>query len=501
MNGAMRNVELVEDDPTGAGTPTPAEPRTRRRRHVPRWIWFVTAGAVVAAAGTQLGLDAHERAQVDRYAHTPGFVEHLRPPLRTAWSAPGDDQTLWFPLVTVAAVQISGVVDNSNATEVAATNLRDGGRMWRTQISDAPTKPTDAGHTDNVTVPPCVLVQPAHDGEPVSHLMCLTTGDRTYFTNDTNGGQLHRTFGTSADLNLIDLASGQVTSTAHTGPAEALDAIGSKVVLAHTLRDGTADVRLLDTTTGATSWRFRTPSSPPDATDTSVNRSSVWRVADEVIVIDGNGQLNRLALANGTPVAPPQRTDRAQVANARDRAWLSGIPDQGNDLTKTGTLVLGVGRDVTVPGQPLRATADDGTAPGLLFSANAAGFDAYDETTRKPRWHATASIDSDVVVLDHTIYGLDNDGTIWAVDARDGRTKWSTKAAAQGIGPTPLMTDGYHVFTVASDPHAQQEHLVALDKHTGAIAWRATLPPDTAWLTVVDHLLVAQNQPAARLTS
>src|SRR5688500_10464928 len=78
--GAMQPVEL---DETGGPVPAPVPPA--RRRGAWRWVVGVAVVVVAALAGTQVVLDARERATAERLAATPGVVRAVGADVGALW--------------------------------------------------------------------------------------------------------------------------------------------------------------------------------------------------------------------------------------------------------------------------------------------------------------------------------------------------------------------------------------------------------------------------------
>ena len=104
-----------------------------------------------------------------------------------------------------------------------------------------------------------------------------------------------------------------------------------------------------------------------------------------------------------------------------------------------------------------------------LFAASATGLRGYISQTGEERWSVatTERVDSQPVVQDGGVYAVTRAGTVYAVDARTGKSLWAEPARLQAAVQAPIAADNKLVY-VSADPGA----VVALDRATGKPMWR-----------------------------
>jgi outer membrane protein assembly factor BamB len=96
---------------------------------------------------------------------------------------------------------------------------------------------------------------------------------------------------------------------------------------------------------------------------------------------------------------------------------------------------------------------------------------AYDADNGGVAWQRTTGPnESSPLVANGRVYVGDWNGTIWALDARSGRTSWTVRTGAQIKGS--LSFAGGRVFVGGYDGR-----IYAVDARTGKLAWRAAAQP------------------------
>jgi len=129
-------------------------------------------------------------------------------------------------------------------------------------------------------------------------------------------------------------------------------------------------------------------------------------------------------------------------------------------------------------------------ADGLVFTMGRIGKDvrcfAFDIDSGKKRWATTIgttsrNVMSTPTVHDGLVYALDPDGELVCLHAADGKIVWRRSFIAdfggrlmsgRGYGESPLI-DGDRLICT---PGGERAMLVALDRRTGNVIWKASIP-------------------------
>ncbi len=195
-----------------------------------------------------------------------------------------------------------------------------------------------------------------------------------------------------------------------------------------------------------------------------------WQVVAIVLTVLGNAGHTT---ADDWPQWRGPRRDAVSAETGLLQSWPAGGPKVAWKATELGTgyssVVVGRGRLFTMGRQEsdVVVTALD-TATGKRVWTQKIG-----ETSRHPC--STPTLDGD------QLYALDPDGDLVCLQAATGEVVWQTSfvedfagrmMSGRGYGESPLI-DGERVICTPGGPDAA---LVALDKVTGKLVWKATLP-------------------------
>ncbi|GAA3794951.1 outer membrane protein assembly factor BamB family protein [Cellulomonas soli] len=497
--GAMAEIELVEDDdPPRTPDASPADhgPRSSRLRRL-RWI---AAGAVgvlaVGVVGTQLVIDARQRALAARYADVPGVLAPLRPDLTVLWrTAPDEPQTDGFaPRIAVGDVVMRGTASGVGTITLDGVDAATGDPLWAQTVSvPGATASDDPLVSPQISCAATALyrrefggpVTPGPvdvDGTAICVVTTLTLMVETRFDNassnqfsagyttllvvDTVTGEVAERADLPYGTYASPLPDGYVTKVPDVLPDPSWESIDVVPTVASTISRytwGEQDPR----------WSFRTE--PLDLVDNGWlsatedgRRMSVSVGSTAWLVDDRTGAFLDTRGAADTDATGGQRW--ASYGLLPDDATL--VTTSGSDGSSSTTLVTRDGEHVDLDDlSTVQAYPDDGSTAGLLLArvqdpdTGVGALTAIDLGTGEQAWTSKAEVSWSIVVLDGIVYSLAMD-TLWAVDASDGSVLWSTHLQhTEGW----LLTDG-SVAVVSADGR-----LDAYDLGSGAVAWSAAI--------------------------
>lgn len=496
-----------DDDPRAG-----ISPRMRRAR----WIALGTVVLLVLGlVGTQLVVDARERARVARYADVPGVLAPLRPDMQALWTEEPPDTANpygWVQRTAVGRVLITGAPQDDDTVLLTGSDPDTGAPVW----------------SQPLVVPGAAASAPG----TAPYSQCV---DLRLLRGARSGGIA------SADPEARDLAYCTVSSTSISVDLEVEESTYTQ------LQAGFSAVLMLDATTGEVLQRTDLPfdttvsllsdgyvtSTPDVALDPS------WTSAADVLA--GATTLRRYRWGSDEPVwsirsDPFVATNGRYVSASSNGRWAAVTVDaqswlvddadgtvldswsQGDDqwisawtLPEGGALLSAMDLDgsrdtvlVTPDGtrRPLGSSSvlaaypDDGSASGLLLVSegsprdSAGALAAVDARTGEKVWTSKAQAAWSMVVLDGVVYGLTS-GSLWAVDASDGSVLWRTnvKPADQ------LLTDGSVLVTVRG------ARLDAYDRADGSRSWSATVVGDEDGPQLVPLTDGASPSPATGTTT
>ncbi|PVU83337.1 hypothetical protein DDP54_10410 [Cellulomonas sp. WB94] len=477
---AMQQVELSDDSgaaadadtpdagtTTGSGTTTdPAAARRWMRRR--RWAVAVAATVVVGLVGTQVVLDARERARAAHVASIPGVLAPVDASIHTLWSS--SDWSTFSALTGVpfGDVMIGGYLDETGDRTVRAIRPRKGEVVWSTLLSAA--DPAAQAGTSG-TWPSCTLdARP-----PTPQVVCLVSDGAVLGSADGVPTAVAATF---ARLVVLDPVTGEVLAQ-HDEPASSaawVAVLDGVAIVASRSSTGHLVVVGEDPRTGDEQWRFESPlplaPALPNAWSQDPSGFTLGVVADQVAVTASGGEVWVLSSAGDVIDQEPagSRTGLEVL-----RAGLIGVVDYDTS-TPTGRSMRIVGRDasmgIAADQQPITLSVDDGSVPNLLFTSSDR-LVAWDMTTWDIAWASSVAADTTAVLLDGRLYARSSGGHVLALDAATGATLWEVSLG--GLTGNPVYTDGRSILapeTLATGSRT----LVALAPVDGHRVWEAPLP-------------------------
>ncbi|MGV8977919.1 MAG: PQQ-binding-like beta-propeller repeat protein [Cellulomonas sp.] len=495
----MQPVELAEEwtDATGSEAPTdpavdPGHRWTRGRRRAAAVAALVVVGLVTA----QVVIDAREHAHLAHLAEVPGVLRPLDPSVRALWTT-DDDVTLGdlFGAAPVGDLSVGGHIDRVGERTVRAVRALTGEIVWSTVVAVA--DPAAQARGTGVG-PSCSANDPADSPRLV---VCLVT-DAAYVAS-TDGPQtpVPATF---ARLVVIDPSTGEqraqrdvpTTSAGQVGLVDGVVVLAWRSESGHLVASGTEPL------TGDARWQLESPEALAPAPDARLD----WRdasgiylgvVADRVMITATGGELWLLSGA-GTVIHQSPAGSSSQIQVPRpgvltiaDVDTSTGTARSQQVLHRDGT-TTDLGTDL-----PMSFTADDGSAPNLLFTADG-HLHAWDMTTGKLVWTSEPQVGSNAVLLDSRLYVRSASGHLLALDAATGSTLWDRPISDVNDDGT-LLTDG-HWMLAAQAGTTSGLTLVAYDLIDGHRTWDGPLPDSIAFLWVINHQLLGFHQQGDRAT-
>ena len=468
----MLEVELLDDD--GAPAPSPEHRRIPRR-------WIVVAGiaTVITVALTQWVGVARERAAVARLAEVPGVLR------------PVDDTLVVARRVSPAELGVLDA-DTGGVVDVAG----DGSQTitwngWTTELSGADERFADA--EGDVLVGTTCELDSAPGAEPstASHLVCLVTDGGSIVDGGSGFAEVPAT---ARRVVVLSADDGTVLAQWPVDRGDSMALFSGGVVLGSaTPRDITLTAYV--SLTGEQRWSHvdRQPEGFA-LSDSGVRYVSIFRAGELLGYAPSGGSL-QLVGADGTVV-------RRMSDTVGDGSWgwmtdprtgllvMQSVDATGSPLT---TFVAADGdpeSDVTVDGQPLQVTVDDGSVRGLLLTS-ADGVHAWDAGSGASRWTHDVGVVSNALVLRGGVY-LATSREVVALDGRTGRVLWTTGRATD-LEPRGVLTDGQHVLAALG---GATPALVAYDPAGGHEVFRAPYPPGVTEVTAIGRRLVGRDLAA-----
>lgn len=494
-----QDVELVEVEPDGgppavAGQPegVAGRPEGEAGRLAPvrvgwwrRYRWWLASGLVVLVGLTPSVVHAvQDRVHLARLAGVTGIAAPIDGPVHERWSVDATFQALG----EVGGDLIGTVRSGSGVPTVQGIDATTGAVRWSFQVA----VPGTWGGS-------CVLTDGPASGEDKAVLACLVVDEAQLApAGDTSLGPPAK-----VHLATLDPRTGAVLGTVRADPLDAISALGSDVAIAsHQVgpSGGESTVRRWDPRTGDVAWTAHHPDPPGGGgSSTGIQESGgvlLVQDAGEVWEVSASGTELRswsgLSTDAGywlwrTAGGHVLRATYGQVAApAGEAPGSAGFVTDGTevitDLGDSTTFSL-TNQDTTL------ATVDDGSAPDLLL---AAGPDpvAYDLRTGHVIWQVHHRIDT-FVVLDGTVYAV-GAGTVSAIDARTGATRW-TAHHSFSASPGALATDGRSLVVLGTPAGSSVSTVEALDIENGTVTWTSALSQRFDALEVVGGRLAARS--------
>ncbi|WP_258724274.1 PQQ-binding-like beta-propeller repeat protein [Cellulomonas sp. NS3] len=432
--GHMQAVELVAGD---APDPVPAAPpeadRPRLGRRARRTLVAVVLVLCAALVGTQLVLDARDRARLARLATVPHVLAPLGDTLEVRWESDGVAGHLVRTGVRSGDLLVGTFMGDDGVPTVRAVRSSTGEAVWSTAVgASSPGSVLDPG-----SGPACQ----ADDERPGGLVVCLVTGVADTDEDARPGVP------TWAEVLVLETATGEVVARRPTEPSTRLAVLGDALVRARGDDSGRLLVTAEDPRTGAERWRFSVPE--PLAVDRSFGvLLSLWVTGGHLQIAETQGRTWLLS--------PDGRLLHATTTGSEVVAWpepLRGgrvglVSYEGSGSTR---LLLEDGSPgPLLPGVPAFTSVDDGSAPGVVLTADER-FHAWDARTGEAVWQSERLGDgavpwTDTILLDGALYGADASGRIVALDASTGETRWTASFAPSA--DRSVWTDGRMVLVL-----------------------------------------------------
>ena len=479
---ARTDVELVEDDDdatTAPGGATPQPPAARasgaddehspatRRRALVIGAALLAVLTVVAVVGQSV-VASRERTRTAALADVPGLVDAVDGPVRVLRSGP-DDGLLRSTDRTPAGLLVGSRGEADGAESVVAVDPADGTVVWRTELLAA--GPTVYVPPGGQSVPTSGQCRPS--GQDGALLVCLADDGVALLGR----GTLTQVAPARTRLVVLDARDGAVVSDLTDAVGEPLVARSVAVVDDLVVLVGaggpSAYVRAVRAD-GTVAWQDEFPSTTTTAYGSQVRLDAL----PGGVAVATRSTLRLLDATGAVQQEVPLRSDDRVRGTAGD-AVVVEAPGEG-------TVVVRARGVVRVPGRWVQLDVDDGTAPGLLLTADDTGVRAWSPDGTR-RWASDVRVaGSRALVLDGRVV-LGSGTAVVALDAATGDRSWRTG----DVQPRPgLATDGRYVFVLGEGGDAPTR-VVALDAAAGGAAWRVDLPQPVDRLVAVLGVLTA----------
>ncbi|WP_456788562.1 outer membrane protein assembly factor BamB family protein [Cellulomonas sp. P5_C5] len=483
----MAAVELEELD---GGETRPEEPERRHRSR--RWL-LVPAAVVVALLGTQLVVEARERAAVAALAQVPGVVRPVDEDVRIVWTQDAGGSELW-PGLPGDGVLVGLQRTSDGSQELVAVDELTGEPRWTTPLADAHVDHADEGFSP---VGGC-LPEPGGTGRVV----CLVTDAYLSFRENENVLVPSET----SRVVVADLADGSVVADREAPGAVAFAVLPGAVAVAVSRPDGTLVVTAADVLTGRERWQSVVPSAgdEPDANGYVDRSTALVRAGDGIAVVTAERRITLLDGAGGSVLSRVDASDGFAADPEQGTVAAFAVDDVGRDST---TLLGGGGPELVLPGRLARVSADDGSVPGLVLTVGSR-IHAYDRSTGRERWDVGHGLSGAALVVRGRVYLSTPDGVV-AVDGSTGEELWRAPVLP-GRSMGNLVTDGQHVLSAQQRPDEPGTvtalndwpgvgELVAYRFDDGGEDWRVDLPGTLLGVESVGHTLVGWGSGVAVL--
>ena len=153
-----------------------------------------------------------------------------------------------------------------------------------------------------------------------------------------------------------------------------------------------------------------------------------------------------------------------------------------------GGVLVGVSFDMAEMAA-VSKVVDDGSVPGVLFTAGAGLATAWDLGTGQRRWEVEGVADS-AIVLDGVVYSIGS-GIVSALDPMSGTELWRVRADLSG--PYDLATDGSSLLILGRVSGSATSTVRAMNRTDGSTQWDAPLTHPMQSLEVSAGHLFAQT--------
>ena len=469
--GAMQHVELDESE---VPVPSP-EPPARRRA---AWPWVVGTAVVVAAvlAGTQVVLDARERAAAERLDATPGVVRSIGADVGVLWRPDPAATAVIVQRIDVDGAVLGLAVGDDGSQAFVSLDQRTGRQRFSTPLLGP--APVRARSLDRTAAGTCVAV-PVDEGSP-DQAACLVSDGFVQYGDE---GVETRKPATTTRVVVLDTRDGHVVADTPAPGATALAALRGLAVVTVPGQDAQTEVVARDLLTGEIRWRF---SPPRPGADRRVFAGEVRLFAvDGLVAVTVPGWTATVLSSSGEVLRESRPGDADHLLDpVAGRLVLLSTTGSGTLLS---TLVERGRADVDVPGEVLPFTVDDGSVPDLVLTSSG-DVRGWDAATGEARWRSDVVASVNALLLDGRVYVSTRAG-VAALDGRTGDLLW--RASAGSAVPGFVVTDGRQVVTTEQPAGGGNiSGLAAFALDDGRTLWRVSFP-DNLWSSAaVGHLLI-----------
>jgi len=506
--GPKQELDLVEEDESGDGTPTdrpdggapgdgtpPAAAvtdvaRVRRGRATTLGVGLLAVLVLVGVVGQGV-VTARERDRLATLAALGDVLAPLDGPPQVLWTS---DEDVPAQMVTSAG-HLAGAVGHPDGRVVArVVDPATGRTVWEVDLLSA----ADSMELPAGTVPAergSGRCWPRSHGNRPSDVMLCTAENAVLLEG---AGPTRTIPATVTRLVLLDAQDGTVltdlTDEAAVAPvAESSTVLGDLVLLVGRTSDG-AQVRAVRRD-GTVAWRTTVPAPPvPEPEPGSPAERLVLTTARDHAALITPDAVHLLDATGATVHRTPRGDDGWFMGSTGDTVVLGTgdlhrRTDDSPPEPATSTLVRTDG-DLTRPGQLVWLSVDDGTAPFTALTWDADGLHAWGDEDA-PLWTADVPMPHDAVTLGGLVH-LRQDEELVTLDAGTGAEVWRMTDLRSGAR---LLTDG-RVLLVTAGPRPGEEggaHLVALDRRDGSEVWRAPVPVEVDGMRAVGGVILGEQ--------
>lgn len=482
----MQEVELLDGDGDSDGQGAGRTSEATGRRRVGRRRLIAGAAVVAVTLGVvQWVVTARESAALARLAQVPGVLSPVDATLDIVRRVPAADAAALFG--TGGAGLERGKDGSQSLTWVDPA----GGPGWTTELLGPNDTLAAVEHvfggtscqTDN---------EPGTDIGTSHRVVCLVT----------DGGMLLDGTGGNKDIPastrqvvVLSTADGTVEARWPLERGQSLALLPDDVVVAGSATGDSVAVTAYDILTGTERWTHAEPLPTPAGDAQSATGMSLFRAGDLIAYSTPSGSLTLLS-ADGDVVR-----DHFSDLGDFTGGWMTDpttsaliVQTQTADGRSRSTFIAADGDpagDLTVDGQLVYASVDDGSAPGLMVTYDTS-LHGWDARTGAARWSHDAYLTTSALILGGRIYAATSRGII-ALDGRTGESLWSSEGR-DILVTGALFTDGRHVLVLLeTGGTAATPVLVAYDPVSGDEAFRAQYPQGISLVGEVDRRLVGYD--------
>jgi len=457
----MQAVEIDEPgwDPRDAVPPAGRPDGLRLRRG---HVVVALVGVLVLLVGTLVvGAVARDRdeARSDRIAAIPGMLR----PLSTA---PAELWRLQVPMVDGGLLAADGRLvvlhEQGGAWQLTGHEPGTGELLWSLPVVAADRAGFEGGTVTCPTAGP--------DVGPL--VLCEISGSTTTYAQD--GAELATP---TSQVVAVDARTGTLVASWDV-PVQVLELgrVDDDLVLAVAEADGHVRVSRVVGRTGEVAWTYR---SPDIMHSLSIFRQATLRVGTELVVIGGSATIV-LDLDDGRELleGSAYRTVQVVMVGERFGTWTA---QAGGELWDRDS-----GRLFSLPGLPVRLSAQDGSTADVVISDLGAELAAVDAQDGTPLWRIPSQLDPQLAAGGGFL--LTGPSRFAVIDAGTGQTRW-TVSLREPLRWRPL-TDGALVVGPDSAPDGS-DVLVGRGLDDGARYWQVPVPDGVQRVqSVGGHLVV-----------